>query len=151
LELAAAGAHWGVGPGADLGVHAGAGTHEAAGSDRAPRALPGPGKAAQAAAAEADRIEIALPDGTCIRVGADVGLALQVQQALERDPYGGDLYIFRSRRGDLVKCLWHDDTGRSLYVKRLERGRFVWPQARKGVVSLTSATLCSSAAAAPGQ
>ena len=30
-----------------------------------------PGKAAPA---EADRIEIALPDGTCIRVGADVGL-----------------------------------------------------------------------------
>jgi len=69
------------------------------------------------------------------------GLALQVQQALERDPHGGDLYIFRGRRGDLVKCLWHDDTGMSLYVKRLERGRFVWPQAREGVVSLTSATL----------
>jgi len=62
------------------------------------------------------------------------GLALQVQQALERDPHGGDLYIFRGRRGDLVKCLWHDDTGMSLYVKRLERGRFVWPQAREGVV-----------------
>ncbi len=69
------------------------------------------------------------------------GLALQVQQALERDPHGGDLYIFRGRRGDLVKCLWHDETGMSLYVKRLERGRFVWPQAREGVVSLTSATL----------
>jgi transposase len=50
-------------------------THGAAAPDRAPLALPGPGKAAQAAAAEADRIEIALPDGTCIRVGADVGLA----------------------------------------------------------------------------
>ncbi len=69
------------------------------------------------------------------------GLALQVQQALERDPHGGDLYIFRGRRGDLVKCLWHDDTGMSLYVKRLERGRFVWPRAQEGVVSLTSATL----------
>ena len=53
------------------------------------------------------------------------GLALQVQQALGRDPHAGDLYVFRGRRGDLVKILWHDDTGMSLYAKRLERGRFV--------------------------
>ena len=38
----------------------------------------------------------------------------------------GDLYIFRGRRGDLVKCLWHDGVGISLYAKRLERGRFQW-------------------------
>ena len=36
------------------------------------------------------------------------GLALQVQQALGRDPHAGDLYVFRGRRGDLVKILWHD-------------------------------------------
>ncbi len=77
---------------------------------------------------------------TDMRCGMN-GLALQVQQALGRDPHGGDLYIFRGRRGDLVKCLWQDDTGMSLYVKRLERGRFVWPQAKEGVISLTPATL----------
>lgn len=69
------------------------------------------------------------------------GLALQVQQALERDPHGGDLYVFRGRRADLVKILWHDGLGMSLYAKRLERGRFVWPQAKEGVVSLTPALL----------
>ncbi|MGI4747459.1 MAG: IS66 family insertion sequence element accessory protein TnpB [Janthinobacterium lividum] len=69
------------------------------------------------------------------------GLALQVQQALERDPHVGDLYVFRGRRGDLVKILWHDGLGMSLYAKRLERGRFVWPQAADGVVSLTPAML----------
>jgi transposase len=69
------------------------------------------------------------------------GLALQVQQALERDPHAGDLYVFRGRRGDLVKILWHDGLGMSLYAKRLERGRFVWPQAKEGVVSLTPAIL----------
>ena len=37
-----------------------------------PSPSPAPGKAAPA---EAERIEIALPDGTCIRVGADVGVA----------------------------------------------------------------------------
>jgi len=92
---------------------------------------------------------IALPAGVRVWLAAGAtdmrrgmnGLALQVQQALERDPHGGDLYVFRGRRGDLVKCLWHDDTGMSLYVKRLERGRFVWPQAEDGVVSLTPGTL----------
>src|SRR5438067_10096395 len=54
-------------------------------------------------------------------------LALTVQQSLRRDPHAGDLYIFRGKRGDLVKILWHDGLGMSLYAKRLERGRFIWP------------------------
>ena len=33
------------------------------------------------------------------------GLALQVQEQLKRDPHGGDLYVFRGRRGDLAKIL----------------------------------------------
>ena len=45
------------------------------------------------------------------------GLALLVQEALKRDPYGGDLYVFRGRRGDLCKILWRDDLGVSLYAK----------------------------------
>jgi transposase len=69
------------------------------------------------------------------------GLALQVQQALQCDPHAGDLYVFRGRRGDLLKILWHDGLGMSLYAKRLERGRFVWPQAKEGVVSLSPAML----------
>jgi transposase len=55
------------------------------------------------------------------------GLALQVQETLGRDPFAGDLFIFRGARGDLIKILWHDGLGLSLYAKRLERGRFVWP------------------------
>src|SRR5215475_13259131 len=49
-------------------------------------------------------------------------LALTVQESLKRDPRAGDLYIFRGRRGDLVKILWHDGLGMSLYAKRLDRG-----------------------------
>ena len=55
------------------------------------------------------------------------GLALQVQEALGRDPFVGDLFVFRGARGDLIKILWHDGLGLSLYAKRLERGRFIWP------------------------
>ena len=57
------------------------------------------------------------------------GLALLVQEGLGRDPHAGDLYVFRGRRGDLIKCLWHDGLGLSLYAKRLEKGRFRWPEA----------------------
>ncbi|SDR64222.1 transposase [Rhizobiales bacterium GAS113] len=63
------------------------------------------------------------------------GLSLLVQEAFGRDPHAGDLYVFRGRRGDLIKCLWHDGLGMSLYAKRLERGRFIWPVTSSGVVT----------------
>ena len=69
------------------------------------------------------------------------GLALQVQQALGRDPHGGDLYVFRGKRGDLIKVLWHDGLGMSLYAKRLERGRFIWPSPADGAVAISAAQL----------
>jgi transposase len=62
------------------------------------------------------------------------GLALQVQQAPKRDPHAGDLFVFRGRRGNVVKVLWHDTLGMSLYAKRLERGKFIWPLPANGVV-----------------
>ncbi len=68
-------------------------------------------------------------------------LALQVQETLDRDPHGGDLYVFRGKSGKLIKILWHDGLGMSLYAKRLERGRFVWPQASDGAVVITPAQL----------
>ena len=49
------------------------------------------------------------------------GLALQVQEGLQRDPHVGDLFVFRGKRGDLVKIIWHDGLGLSLYAKRLDR------------------------------
>jgi transposase len=49
--------------------------------------------------------------------------------------------VFRGRRGDLVKVLYWDTQGLCLFAKRLERGRFVWPSARDGMVSLTPAQL----------
>lgn len=55
------------------------------------------------------------------------GLALQVQETLKRDPHAGDLFVFRGRRGDMIKIIWHDGLGMSLYAKRLEKGRFIWP------------------------
>ena len=44
----------------------------------------------------------------------------------------GEIFCFRGRRGDLVKLLWHDGVGMSLYAKRLEAGKFIWPAGASG-------------------
>jgi transposase len=69
------------------------------------------------------------------------GLSLLVQEGLGRDPNAGDLYVFRGRRGNLIKCLWHDGLGLSLYAKRLERGRFLWPSTAGESVVITPGQL----------
>ena len=77
---------------------------------------------------------------TDMRKGFD-GLAARIEHDLKADPYGGALYIFRGRRGDIVKALYWDGQGLVLYAKRLERGRFIWPSPADGVVTISSAQL----------
>jgi transposase len=74
------------------------------------------------------------------------GLSLLVQEVLCQNPSGGHLFVFRGRRGDLMKIIWHDGQGACLFTKRLERGRFVWPSLKtsmggSGKISLTPAQL----------
>lgn len=69
------------------------------------------------------------------------GLASRVQSVLNDDPFSGHLFIFRGRRGDMIKLLWADEDGLCLFVKRLERGRFVWPAVSDGKIHLTPAQL----------
>ena len=68
-------------------------------------------------------------------------LALRIQQALQRDPHAGDLYVFRGKSGKLIKIFWYDGLGASLYAKRLEKGRFIWPATHDGVVVITPGQL----------
>jgi transposase len=77
---------------------------------------------------------------TDMRKGFD-GLAALVQTRLAEDPFCGHVFVFRGRGGDRVKLLWWSGDGLCLFAKRLERGRFVWPQATSGVVSLSQAQL----------
>ena len=82
---------------------------------------------------------------TDMRKGFD-GLALLVQEMLKRNPHDGHLFVFRGRRGGLIKVLWHDGQGMCLFAKRLERGRFIWPSTKPGddadrTVTITSGQL----------
>ena len=68
-------------------------------------------------------------------------LALMVQEELKCDPHSGDLYVFRGRRSDLIKIIWHDGEGACLFSKRLDRKRFLWPAMADGVVTVSVAQL----------
>lgn len=69
------------------------------------------------------------------------GLSALAETVLEQDPFCGHLFVFRGRRGDLLKMIWFDGQGACLFSKRLEKGRFVWPSATSGKVTLTPAQL----------
>ena len=77
---------------------------------------------------------------TDMRKGFD-GLAVRVQQVLKHDPNGGHVFVFRGKRGGLVKLLWHDGQGLCLFAKRLDRGRFIWPTTIGEAVTITPAQL----------
>jgi len=77
---------------------------------------------------------------TAMRKGFD-GLSALVQQKLAQDPFCGHLFVFRGRRGDLLKVLWYDGQGLCLFAKRLEQGRFVWPSPADGKVVISPAQL----------
>jgi transposase len=77
---------------------------------------------------------------TDMRRGFD-GLSAQVQTVLNEQPFSGHVFVFRGRRGDSLKLLWWDGDGFCLFSKRLERGRFIWPKAESGTVSLSRAQL----------
>ena len=69
------------------------------------------------------------------------GLSAQAEKILLADPYCGHLFVFRGRRGDLIKVIWWDGQGACLFSKRLERGRFVWPSAADGKIRISPAQL----------
>ena len=101
---------------------------------------------------------IGVPAGTRVWLAAGVtdmrkgfdGLAAVVQSQLAEDslgtgdPYSGHIFVFRGRRGDKIKLLWWSGDGMCLFAKRLEHGRFIWPNlatVNSGRVHLTPAQL----------
>ena len=62
---------------------------------------------------------IAWPANTRIWIAAGVtdlrrgftGLSALVQTKLEQSPFSGHVFVFRGRRGDLIKVLWYDGDG----------------------------------------
>ena len=73
-------------------------------------------------------------------------LALQVQEKLGRDPQAGDLHVLRGKRGHPIKILRHAGIGMSVYARRLERGRFIWPSPARPAPAQAGGTVAITAA-----
>jgi transposase len=56
------------------------------------------------------------------------GLAAIVECSFSLDPFSGSLFVFCNRNRDRLKILEWDGNGFGLYFKRLEKGRFRWPE-----------------------
>jgi transposase len=75
------------------------------------------------------------------RKGAE-GLAALVRETMKSDPFSGAVYVFRAKRADRVKLIYWDGTGVCLFAKRLEDGKFRWPNVQDGVMRLSAAEFC---------
>jgi len=84
--------------------------------------------------AQATRIWLAT-EATDMRCGFD-RLAERVRAVMGQDPLSGQLFIFRSRRGDRLKILLWDRDGFLLCYKRLETGVFKLPRGNPGAGSV---------------
>ena len=92
---------------------------------------------------------IPVPSNTRVWLAAGVtdmrkqfnGLSVLAESVLKQDPYSGHLFVFRGRRGDLIKIVWWDGQGACMFSKRLEKGKFVWPSSTDGKISMTPAQL----------
>jgi len=60
------------------------------------------------------------------------GLAIAVREGLGRKPEGGDMFVFRNRRGDMARVLFHDQQGYCLLSKRLDKGVFATVEGTNG-------------------
>jgi transposase len=64
------------------------------------------------------------------------GLSILVEQAMDLNPFTGDLFVFCNHRRNMIKILYWDYNGFCLWQKRLEEHLFPWPATAKDVVSI---------------
>ena len=92
---------------------------------------------------------IPVPDNTRVWLAAGItdlrkgfaALAAQAEGVLQQNPFAEHLFVFSGRRGHLVKVIWWDGQGACMFLKRLEKRRFVWASAKEGKMALTPAQL----------
>jgi transposase len=69
------------------------------------------------------------------------GLALQVEEHFRLDLFSGSLFAFCNRKRDRVKIIYWDRNGFCLWMKRLEKEAFRWPESEKEVIEISQTAL----------
>jgi transposase len=69
------------------------------------------------------------------------GLSILVEQAMDLDPFSGDLFVFCNRKRTIIKILYWDHNGFCLWHKRLEEHKFKWPQSGDQIITIGSKQL----------
>lgn len=64
-------------------------------------------------------------------------LAILVQEVMEMEPGNGYLYLFRSRCAKKMKALYYADASYTLWYRRLEQGKFIFPRNASGSIELS--------------
>ena len=69
------------------------------------------------------------------------GLSMMVEQELALDPFAPRIFAFTNRKRDRIKLLYWDRTGFALWLKRLEKARFPWPEPGEATLTMTGREL----------
>jgi transposase len=69
------------------------------------------------------------------------GLSIMVEQAMDLNPFSGDLFVFCNRRRNIIKILYWDRNGFCLWHKRLEEHRFKWPESEQEIMTIDQSSL----------
>lgn len=69
------------------------------------------------------------------------GLSILVEQAMDLNPFSGDLFVFCNRQRTIIKILYWDHNGFCLWHKRLEKHKFKWPDSRVDVMTIATKQL----------
>ena len=63
-------------------------------------------------------------------------LAILVADVLQCDPGSGNLFLFRNRYGDKLKALYYEANCFTLWYRRLEKGKYLFPRDKTGNIEL---------------
>ena len=64
-------------------------------------------------------------------------LCVLVSEVLKMNPIEGHLFLFRSRSGNRLKALYYEQNCFTLWYRRLERGKFIFPKNAEGQIELS--------------
>ncbi len=63
-------------------------------------------------------------------------LSLLVAEKFEKDVFSGQIFVFCSQNKKIIKVLYWEKNGFCLWCKRLEKGKFLWPNSHAEILQL---------------